>query len=148
MRYAKGHGTGNDFIVVPDIDDRLDLGAGLVRRLCDRHTGIGADGVLRVVGLTSGPAAWFMDYRNSDGSIAEMFACGSNTRKSSRAMTRVLKFCGCEGTGTRVGAVVCTRGPAEMASYLRSHGNWDLVDDRFRVPPTPTSSSVALEISQ
>jgi diaminopimelate epimerase len=82
MRYAKGHGTGNDFIVVPDIEDRLELGAGLVRRLCDRHTGLGADGVLRVVGLTSGPAAWFMDYRNSDGSIAEM--CGNGIRVFAR----------------------------------------------------------------
>lgn len=78
MRYAKGHGTGNDFIIVPDLDDRLELGAEVVRRLCDRHTGIGADGVLRVVGQASGPAPWFMDYRNSDGSIAEM--CGNGIR--------------------------------------------------------------------
>ncbi len=82
MRYAKGHGTGNDFIVVPDLDDRLELGAEVVRRLCDRRTGIGADGVLRVVGRASGPAPWFMDYRNSDGSIAEM--CGNGIRVFAR----------------------------------------------------------------
>ena len=82
MRYAKGHGTGNDFIVVPDLDDQLELGADVVRQLCDRHAGIGADGVLRVVGRASGPAPWFMDYRNSDGTIAEM--CGNGIRVFAR----------------------------------------------------------------
>ena len=78
MRYAKGHGTGNDFIIVPDVDDQLELGPEVVRALCDRHAGIGADGVLRVVRTNSGPAPWFMDYRNADGSIAEM--CGNGIR--------------------------------------------------------------------
>lgn len=82
MRYAKGHGTGNDFIVVPDVDDRLELGPDVVRALCDRHTGIGADGVLRVVRTEPGPAPWFMDYRNSDGSLAEM--CGNGIRVYAR----------------------------------------------------------------
>jgi diaminopimelate epimerase len=92
MRYAKGHGTGNDFIIVPDVDDRLEFGADLIRRLCDRHTGIGADGVLRVVstaavgpgepGPQTGAAQWFMDYRNADGSVAEM--CGNGIRVFAR----------------------------------------------------------------
>src|SRR6266851_6812173 len=82
MRYAKGHGTGNDFIIVPDLDDQLELGADVVRRLCDRHEGIGADGVLRVVSRASDPAPWFVDYRNADGSIAEM--CGNGARVFAR----------------------------------------------------------------
>ena len=82
MRYAKGHGTGNDFIIVPDLDDQLELGADVVRALCDRHAGIGADGVLRVVRTASGPAPWLMDYRNSDGSVAEM--CGNGIRVYAR----------------------------------------------------------------
>src|SRR6266851_8956174 len=82
MRYAKGHGTGNDFIIVPDLDDQLELGADVVRRLCDRHEGIGADGVLRVVSRASDPAPWFMDYRNADGTIAEM--CGNGIRVFAR----------------------------------------------------------------
>jgi diaminopimelate epimerase len=77
MRFAKGHGTGNDFVILPDADDQLALSAELVRALCDRHTGIGADGVLRVVAGTAS-APWFMDYRNADGSIAEM--CGNGVR--------------------------------------------------------------------
>src|SRR5262249_34534478 len=81
MRFAKGHGTGNDFIIVPDLDDRMELGPEVVRRLCDRHTGIGADGLLRVV--PGGQAApWFTDYRNSDGSFAEM--CGNGIRVFAR----------------------------------------------------------------
>lgn len=80
MRYAKGHGTGNDFVILPDLDDRLQLSAELVRQLCDRRTGIGADGVLRVVvGRAVGPdRTWFMDYRNADGGVAEM--CGNGIR--------------------------------------------------------------------
>src|ERR1700722_16027122 len=49
MRFAKGHGTGNDFVILPDPDGRLDLTPELVVALCDRHFGLGADGVLRVV---------------------------------------------------------------------------------------------------
>jgi diaminopimelate epimerase len=90
MRFAKGHGTGNDFIVVPDADGRLDLRPDLVRLLCDRRRGIGADGVLRAVRADAVRAAgaepeldfegadWFMDYRNADGSLAEM--CGNGIR--------------------------------------------------------------------
>ncbi len=49
MRFAKGQGTGNDFVILPDPDGEMDLSPALVARLCDRHFGIGADGVLRVV---------------------------------------------------------------------------------------------------
>jgi diaminopimelate epimerase len=85
MRFAKGHGTGNDFVLVPDLDDELDLTPELVRALCDRHFGIGADGVLRVIrsdavagDADEQAAEWFMDYRNADGSLAEM--CGNGVR--------------------------------------------------------------------
>ena len=88
MRFLKGHGTENDFVLLPDHDGTLDLTADLVRRLCDRRAGIGADGVLRVVrtaacGEPDRPGAeWFMDYRNADGSIAEM--CGNGVRVLAR----------------------------------------------------------------
>jgi diaminopimelate epimerase len=99
MRFAKGHGTGNDFLILPDPGGALELSPDLVRRLCDRHTGLGADGVLRVVRTGSaGPdtphvlrgaataAEWFMDYRNADGSIAEM--CGNGIRVFARYLLR------------------------------------------------------------
>src|SRR4051812_8924857 len=94
LRYVKGHGTANDFVVLPDPDGDLDLTPGLVRALCDRRRGLGADGVLRVVradvargdlaaAATDDPEArWFMDYRNADGSVAEM--CGNGIRVFAR----------------------------------------------------------------
>ena len=82
MRYLKGHGTENDFVLLPDLDDALDLTPELVARLCDRRAGLGADGVLRVVRSTDPDARWFMDYRNADGSVAEM--CGNGVRVYAR----------------------------------------------------------------
>ena len=134
MRFAKGHGTENDFVLLPDFEDDLALAPALVTRLCDRRAGLGGDGVLRVVlaaaqsaggsgngeagygepgyggpgsgggsggdggpghrGLSYGepgygldgrgepPAEWFMDYRNADGSVAEM--CGNGIRVFAR----------------------------------------------------------------
>ena len=84
--FVKGHGTGNDFVIIPDVDGHLDLSADQVRWLCDRRRGIGADGVLRVVRTEHVPgfedfaavAEFFMDYRNADGSLAEM--CGNGAR--------------------------------------------------------------------
>ena len=87
LRFTKGHGTGNDFVLVADPDGELDLVPSAIARLCDRHLGIGADGFLRAVRVGADPAAgpaddpdvvWFMDYRNADGSIAEM--CGNGIR--------------------------------------------------------------------
>src|SRR6516165_8958248 len=95
MRFAKGHGTENDFVILVDPDGEQGLPPGLAARLCDRRAGIGADGVLRAVRATaradgagngSAPApqaaGWFMDYRNSDGSPAEM--CGNGLRVFAR----------------------------------------------------------------
>ncbi|WP_440713647.1 diaminopimelate epimerase [Gordonia sp. FQ] len=92
LRFAKGHGTQNDFVILPDPDAELDLTEELVTVLCDRQRGLGGDGLLRVAragalvragvldGLAPGIAEddWFMDYRNADGSIAEM--CGNGVR--------------------------------------------------------------------
>ena len=88
ISFAKGHGTENDFVLVPDANGALDLSLDQVRWLCDRRAGIGGDGVIRVVrtDATEDPAAvaargeatWFMDYRNSDGSPSEM--CGNGIR--------------------------------------------------------------------
>ena len=80
MRFAKGHGTGNDFLILPDPEGALALPAELVARLCDRRFGLGADGILRAV--RTGAGGWFMDYRNADGSIAEM--CGNGVRVFAR----------------------------------------------------------------
>ena len=83
--FHKGHGTENDFVVLPDADGTVhgDLSdedwEDRVRALCDRRAGIGGDGVLRAVRRDG---AWFMDYRNSDGSVSEM--CGNGIRVFAR----------------------------------------------------------------
>jgi diaminopimelate epimerase len=91
--FVKGHGTGNDFVLLPDPTGALGLTPSLVAAVCDRRTGVGADGVLRVVPTALVPAdelgaaaqdpgiggvEWFMDYRNADGTVAEM--CGNGVR--------------------------------------------------------------------
>ena len=90
--FAKGHGTENDFVVLPDVEARLVLTPEAVSALCDRRRGLGADGVLRVTtaeaALATGvvdripegvePGDWYMDYRNADGSVAQM--CGNGVR--------------------------------------------------------------------
>jgi diaminopimelate epimerase len=86
--FVKGHGTENDFVLVPDANGKQELTPGQVALLCDRRAGIGGDGVIRIVrtDATDDPAAveargeatWFMDYRNADGSLSEM--CGNGIR--------------------------------------------------------------------
>jgi diaminopimelate epimerase len=74
-----GHGTHNDFVLVFDSEDKLTFSADQVKRICDRNTGVGADGFIRI---TKENNQWFMDYRNADGSIAEM--CGNGIRVMAR----------------------------------------------------------------
>ena len=115
MRFAKGHGTGNDFVILVDPGDDRGLSADLAARLCDRRAGIGADGVLRAVrtdalaaapngsaaGSPAGPVPeWYMDYRNSDGSPAEM--CGNGIRVFARYLAD-------HGLATRPAFTVATR---------------------------------------
>jgi len=76
MRFSKYQGIGNDFVMLSDPTDSMVLTPDLVRFLCDRRFGIGADGVIRVA--PSERAHFFMDYVNSDGSPSEM--CGNGVR--------------------------------------------------------------------
>src|SRR6476659_7240721 len=105
VMFAKGHGTQNDFVLLPDPDGRLSLTTAAVAALCDRRRGLGADGVLRLTRaqaalaagvfdrLPEGVAAddWYMDYRNADGSIAQM--CGNGVR----VFAHYLRATGLEG---------------------------------------------------
>ncbi|WP_336923115.1 diaminopimelate epimerase [Aquipuribacter sp. SD81] len=79
LHALKAHGTGNDFVVVLDPDDTWPLVTDVVRALCDRRLGVGADGVIRAVRAdVDGEAGWFMDHVNADGTTAEM--CGNGVR--------------------------------------------------------------------
>lgn len=98
--FAKGHGTENDFVLLPDPAGTVhgDLSAALVAALCDRRAGIGGDGVMRVIRTAAsqdpaavaarGEAEWFMDYRNSDGSLSQM--CGNGVRVFARYLAEHL----------------------------------------------------------
>lgn len=89
LPFAKGHGTGNDFVLVADPAGDRHLAEAEAAALCDRHQGIGADGLIRAIRSRELPegisvlaeepeAEWFMDYRNADGSLSEM--CGNGVR--------------------------------------------------------------------
>ncbi|MGZ4142153.1 MAG: diaminopimelate epimerase [Actinomycetota bacterium] len=76
MRFVKAHGAGNDFVLIEDLDDALRPNPAFVAAVCDRHFGVGADGLIRIVRAQS--ADFFMDYYNADGDVAEM--CGNGIR--------------------------------------------------------------------
>ncbi|MRG61623.1 diaminopimelate epimerase [Agromyces sp. CFH 90414] len=89
LRFTKGQGTGNDFVLFADPEGDTELTPGQIAAVCDRRFGVGADGVIRAVrsanldagaaALTEDPSAvWFMDYWNADGSVSEM--CGNGIR--------------------------------------------------------------------
>ena len=121
MKLVKGHGTENDFLLLPDPDGVTSLTSDLVRRLCDRHAGLGADGVLRVVRSANSPdsrafadeAEWFMDYRNADGSVAEMCGNGIRVFLQYLLVSRLVEH----------GAAVATRGGIRCA---RARGDGDV----------------------
>ena len=77
-----GHGTHNDFVLVFDEDNKLTFTADQIKRICDRKSGIGSDGFIKIV---KKDGAWFMDYSNADGSVAEM--CGNGIRVMARYLT-------------------------------------------------------------
>ena len=96
VEFTKGQGTGNDFVLILDSEGTLDISPSQVAKICDRHFGVGADGLIRIVpshlipegaaSLGEEPSAyWFMDYRNADGSVAEM--CGNGVRVFARFLT-------------------------------------------------------------
>jgi diaminopimelate epimerase len=134
-RVLIGHGTENDFVVLPDPDgtvwpgDRLD--AALVQRLCERRAGLGGDGVLRVVRSAHVPDAadalgadldrceWFMDHRNADGSYAEM--CGNGIRLFLHVLVSegLLDRGACEA-----GVLVGTRGGPRRVGATPDGGYW------------------------
>lgn len=114
MEFTKAHGTANDFVVLTDTDDRVELSSALVRALSDRRRGVGADGVIRVGGA-SGDAAVFMDYRNADGSIGEM--CGNGVRVVAKhVLDRGLVEASADGS-----VVIGTRGGDKVVRVVARH---------------------------
>jgi len=121
IAFLKGHGTENDFVIIPDPENTVDLSPAAVAALCDRRAGIGGDGLLHVVRSAAHPEAkdmaaeaeWFMDYRNGDGSIAEM--CGNGVR----VFARYLQRAGYAGEGD---LAVATRGGVKSVHIAKEGG--------------------------
>jgi diaminopimelate epimerase len=134
LHFTKGHGTENDFVLVADLDGCHDLTPGQVRRLTDRRAGIGADGLIRVVPAQGAAdqhvrdqgaqARWFMDYRNADGSVAEM--CGNGTRVFAAYLRR-------EGLETADEFAIATRAGVKVVRFdgeliAVNLGSWRIVN--------------------
>jgi len=82
IKATYGHGTHNDFVLVFDENDEIRLTPDQIKRICDRKNGVGSDGLIKIV---KKDGAWFMDYANADGSVAEM--CGNGIRVMARYLT-------------------------------------------------------------
>lgn len=137
--FTKGHGTGNDFVLVFDVDNSLELTERQVAKICDRHFGIGADGFIRVIEskyldegrqcLREAPEAkWFMDYRNADGSIAEM--CGNGVRVFARYLIEKGLVTLTNGETLTVGTRAGVRDiQPNRAGFAVDMGRWKLTDE-------------------
>ncbi len=140
LSFAKGHGTLNDFVLVTDPDGSSEPSDDLVRFLCDRRAGIGGDGYIRAVparhvrSWEGDPDLWFMDYRNADGSLAEM--CGNGLRVFARYLVE-------EGLVDRAQTTlsVATRAGMRTATLLPD-GRVRLGMGRVDLSGTPASVAV------
>ncbi len=132
LEIYKGHGTRNDFVLLDDRDAKLDINESLVRTLTDRRDGVGGDGLIRLVPTVAMPQPdrdrladspqWFMDYRNADGSVAQM--CGNGVRAFA-AFLELLDIADCAAAplavGTRAGTKWVTK-DSETGWYSVSMG--------------------------
>lgn len=111
--FLKGHGAGNDFIVLNATTGGLNPSAKAVEVLCDRRKGIGADGILRLAPASEfnvTDANYFMDYRNSDGSLGQ--TCGNGLRVVARFLVEQgYEQAGSFQIGTRAGTVTAHVAP-------------------------------------
>src|SRR5947207_10130130 len=78
LEFSKMNGAGNDFVLVDNRAQNVRLDRAAITRLCDRHRGAGADGIILLVPSPTGKADWAWEFYNSDGSAGEM--CGNGAR--------------------------------------------------------------------
>jgi diaminopimelate epimerase len=143
IEFTKGHGTGNDFVLVLDADAELKLSQKQIAKICDRNFGVGADGLIRVVRTKNSPevshllkdapeAEWFMDYYNADGTTAEM--CGNGSRVFARFLIEKnlvsLEDSQTLSIATRAGVKDLQR---NMAGFAVDMGRWKLDESEVLV---------------
>ena len=137
---TKGHGTGNDFVLFSDPENERGLRTEDYRFLADRHLGVGGDGVIRAASTAASPevaglleqepdAHWFMDYRNNDGSLAEM--CGNGIRVFAEYLLEeglaTLEQGSTLPIATRAGIVDVTR--SATGHYQADMGRWSFTGE-------------------
>ncbi|MFQ5574956.1 MAG: diaminopimelate epimerase, partial [Terriglobia bacterium] len=118
VAFSKYHGLGNDFVIIKDFQSALRLSGQAVGQLCDRHFGIGADGLIIVCKEdepASGTAApsFSMIFHNSDGSTAEV--CGNGLRC-------VAKFLRDEGEWSGENMSIGTAAGTRLISLIDAEG--------------------------
>ncbi len=145
-RLTKAHGTGNSFLLIDDPADRLEVSAASVVALCDVATGIGADGLIRCVRRED---TWFMDYRNADGSLAEM--CGNGIRVFVDHLRRAGHVSLPAGEAlpvlTRAGLrTVTVLRPRDLPRWARDGGGEGPRDDWYAVAMGPAATSAGADL--
>ncbi len=143
LEFTKGHGTGNDFVLVYNPVGEISLSDQEIAFLCDRHFGVGADGLIFVTQTKSASevrhlldeepnAEWFMDYRNADGSKAEM--CGNGIRVFAQYLVdqKLVKLVDGQTlpVATRAGVKDLTQGKSGFAVDL---GRWKIEETEYLV---------------
>jgi diaminopimelate epimerase len=137
MQFVKAHGTGNDFVLLPDLDDLLTVDVALTRALCDRHLGLGADGIIRLGGGEDDTDV-FMDYRNADGSVAEM--CGNGVRC-------VAKYVADRGLVSGDVVRVGTRGGVKAVEIVTRHDDGTVAEVRVDMGAPAPTGPVEIDLS-
>lgn len=135
LEFTKGHGTGNDFVLVSDPEGTLEISPDQIRFLCDRRFGIGGDGFIRAVRSAAhrdgdDRAEWFMDYWNADGTPAEM--CGNGVR----VYVHYLIAEGLVSVGPGESIAIATRAGikdvlVDANEYTVDLGGWRLAEERL-----------------
>ena len=103
LGFTKMNGAGNDFALVDNREGKVKLSRQQVVRLCDRHRGAGADGVILLVPCASAKADWAWEFYNSDGSAGEM--CGNGARCFARFVQKLTGKAGDFNLETEAGVI-------------------------------------------
>jgi diaminopimelate epimerase len=103
LDFTKMNGAGNDFVLIDNRARKFRLSRDQVVRLCDRHRGVGADGLFLLVPSASGKADWAWDFYNSDGSTGEM--CGNGARCFARFVQKLTGVSGAFTVETGAGVI-------------------------------------------
>src|SRR5436189_112310 len=121
LEFTKMNGAGNDFVLVDNRQETIKLQRDQIVRLCDRHRGVGADGIILLVPCHSGKADWAWQFYNSDGSTGEM--CGNGARCFARFVQKTVGLNGGFKFETEAGIITARlEGERVTVNLTKPHG--------------------------